>query len=104
VWRAVLALYLSLDRPEVPSPASAAELMAEDLPDWNAILAAAVADDDEHVIKLVFSCLAESRAGGGRLYRYLAARNAGLRERINEELRPETAHAAQELRQDQPSS
>jgi hypothetical protein len=78
VWRALLALYLSLDRPEVPSPASAAELTAEDLPDWNAILAAAVADDDEHVIKLVFSCLAESRSGGGRLYRYLAARKVGL--------------------------
>jgi hypothetical protein len=78
VWRALLALYLSLDRPEVPSPAAAAELTAEDLPDWNAILPVAVADDDEHVIKLVFSCLAESRAGGGRLYRYLAARKAGL--------------------------
>lgn len=78
VWRALLSLYLSLDRPEVPSPAAAAELTAEDLPDWNAILPVAVADDDEHVIKLVFSCLAESRAGGGRLYRYLAARKAGL--------------------------
>jgi len=78
VWRALLALYLSLDRPEVPSPASAAELTTEDLPDWNAILAAAVADDDEHVIKLVFSCLAESRSGGGRLYRYLAGRKAGV--------------------------
>jgi hypothetical protein len=78
VWRALLALYLSLDRPEMPSPAAAAEFTAEDLPDWNAILPVAVADDDEHVIKLVFSCLAESRAGGGRLYRYLAARKAGL--------------------------
>jgi hypothetical protein len=78
VWRAVLALYLSLDRPELPAPSTAAELTAEDLPDWNAILPAAVADDDEHVIKLVFSCFAESRAGGGRLYRYLAARKAGF--------------------------
>jgi hypothetical protein len=78
VWRALLSLYLSLDRPELPSPAAAAELTAEDLPDWNAILPAAVASDDEHVIKLVFSCLAESRAGGGRLYRYLAVRKAGL--------------------------
>jgi hypothetical protein len=80
VWRALLALYLSLDRPELPTPAQAAELITEELPDWNAILPAAVANDDEHVIKLVFSCLAESRAGGGRLYRYLAARKAGLLE------------------------
>ncbi len=78
VWRALLALYLSLDRPEIPSAAAAAERTAEDLPDWNAILPAAVASDDEHAIKLVFSCLAESRAGGGRLYRYLAARKIGL--------------------------
>jgi hypothetical protein len=78
VWRALLSLYLSLDRPEFSTPAAAAELTAEDLPDWNAILPAAVASDDEHVIKLVFSCLAESRAGGGRLYRYLAARKTGL--------------------------
>jgi hypothetical protein len=80
VWRALLALYLSLDRPEIPTPVQAAELTAEDLPDWNAILPAAVTDDDEHVIKLVFSSLAESRAGGGRLYRYLAARKVGLLE------------------------
>jgi hypothetical protein len=79
-WRAFLALYLSLDRPVQPSAAAAAELTARDLPDWNTILPAAVADDDEHVIKLVFSCLAESRAGGGRLYRYLAARKTGLLE------------------------
>jgi hypothetical protein len=78
VWRALLSLYLSLDRPEIPTAAHAAELTAEELPDWNAILPAAVASDDEHVIKLVFSSLAESRAGGGRLYRYLAARKAGL--------------------------
>jgi hypothetical protein len=78
VWRAFLALYLSLDRPELPTPAEAAELTAAELPDWNAILPAAVANDDEHVIKLVYSCLAESRSGGGRLYRYLAARKAGL--------------------------
>lgn len=78
VWRALLALYLSLDRPEIAAPVAAAELTAADLPDWNTILPAAAASDDEHVIKLAFSCLAESRAGGGRLYRYLAARKAGL--------------------------
>jgi hypothetical protein len=78
VWRALLALYLSLDRPDLPTPAGAAELTTEDLPDWNVILPAGVASDDEHVVKLVFSCLEESRSGGGRLYRYLAARKVGL--------------------------
>jgi hypothetical protein len=99
VWRALLALYLSLDRPDVPPPAAAAELTAEDLPDWNAILPAAVATDDEHVIKLVFSCLAESRAGGGRLYRYLAARKAGL---LN--LQPAAAPSATESQSSAPDA
>jgi hypothetical protein len=78
VWRALLALYLSLDRPELPTAAAAAELTAQDLPDWNAILPVAVEIDDEHAIKLVYSCLSESRSGGGRLYRYLAARKMSL--------------------------
>jgi hypothetical protein len=94
VWRAVLALYLSLDRPELPTPAAAAALTADELPDWNAILPAAVADDDEHVIKLVFSCFAESRAGGGRLYRYLAARKAGLSGAVATESRSSAPGAA----------
>jgi hypothetical protein len=78
VWRALLALYLSLDRPDLPTSAQAAELAARDLPDWNAILPAAAAAEDDHAIKLAFSALAESRAGGGRIYRYLAARKLGL--------------------------
>jgi hypothetical protein len=86
VWRAMLALYLSLDRPALPEPGAVAVLLEAEMPDWNAILPAAVASDDEHVIKLVFSCLAETRAGGGRLYRYLAARKAGLLEKKAEEV------------------
>ena len=104
VWRALLSLYLSLDRPDVPSPAAAAELTTETLPDWNAILPAAVASEDEHVIKLVFSCLAESRNGGGRLYRYLAARKVGLLEKTDEEPRLETTPPPQELQQDRLNS
>ena len=78
VWRALLALYLSLDRPALPDAETLAEATARDLPGWDTILPAAVASDDEHVIKLVYACLAETRAGGGKLYRYLAARKAGL--------------------------
>jgi hypothetical protein len=106
VWWALLSLYLSLDRPDVPSPAAAAELTTVDLPDWNAILPATVVSDDEHVIKLVFSCLAESRSGGGRLYRYLAARKVGLleRDKTHEEPPPETTPPPQVLQQEQPNS
>jgi hypothetical protein len=78
VWQALLALYLSLNRPELPSAEALAAATAVDLPDWNTILPTAVASDDDHVIKLVFACLAETRAGGGRIYHLLAAQKAGL--------------------------
>jgi hypothetical protein len=78
VWRALLALYLSLDRPALPDGQRVAALLEGQLPDWNEILPAAVASDDEHVIKLAYAGLSETRAGGGRLYRYLAARKAVL--------------------------
>ncbi|HVY98667.1 MAG TPA: questin oxidase family protein [Dongiaceae bacterium] len=78
LWRALLALYLALDRPALPDAAAVAKLTQGPLPDWNRILPAAVESEDEHTIKLVFTCLDETRAGYGRLYRYLAARKVGL--------------------------
>ena len=78
VWRAFLALYLSLDRPPLPTVEAIAAAANGSAPDWNAILPAAVGAEDEHVIKLVYAAFAETRAGGGRLYRHLAARKAGL--------------------------
>jgi hypothetical protein len=78
LWRALLALYLALDRPALPDAAEVAKLSQATLPDWNKILQAAVDSDAEHTIKLVFTCLDETRAGHGRLYRLLAARKVGL--------------------------
>ena len=42
--------------------------------DWPELAARAIACDDEHVIKLVYSCRAEARAGDDRLYRCVASR------------------------------
>jgi hypothetical protein len=78
LWRAVLALYLALDRPAFLNASSVKRQTEAALPDWNKILAAAVESDDEHTIKLVFTCLDETRAGHGRLYRLLAARKVGM--------------------------
>lgn len=78
LWRAVLALYLALDRPPLPDMGAVAQLTSATVPDWNRILAAAVDSEDEHTIKLVFSCLEEARAGGDRLNHLLAARKAGM--------------------------
>jgi Questin oxidase-like len=78
LWRVLLTLYLALDRPALPEPAAVAGLVNAPLPDWNKILSTAVENDDEHAIKLAFTCLAETRAGHGRIYRLLAARKVGL--------------------------
>jgi len=86
LWRALLALYLALDRPQLPDAAAVAKLAEAPLPDWNKILQAAVDSDDEHTIKLVFTCLDETRAGYGRLYRLLAARKVGLLGKAAEEV------------------
>ena len=42
--------------------------------DWSEITARAIASDDEHVIKLVYSCREEERCHGGAEYREAAAR------------------------------
>jgi hypothetical protein len=86
LWRALLALYLALDRPALPDEATVRGLTQATLPDWNKILPAAVESDDEHTIKLVFTCLDETRAGHGRLYRVLAARKVGMLGKAAEEV------------------
>jgi hypothetical protein len=78
LWRGLLALYLALDRPEFTDAAEAVKRTEGPLPEWSKILSAAVESDDEHTIKLVFTCLDEARAGSGRLYRLLAARKVGM--------------------------
>jgi hypothetical protein len=86
LWRALLALYLALNRPELPDEATVRSLTQATLPDWNKILPAAVESDDEHTIKLAFTCLDESRAGYGRIYRVLAARKVGMLGKAAEEV------------------
>jgi hypothetical protein len=78
VWRLLLALSLSLNRPELLDAETAAVMTTGELPDWDAILPALVASEDHHAIRLGYTCLAETRAGGSPLYRLLAAQKAGL--------------------------
>jgi hypothetical protein len=49
-----------------------------DLPDWPVMFAAAVAQNDDHVIKLTWSCREEEARWGDALYRQAAARMVGL--------------------------
>lgn len=77
-WAAYAAAYLSIGKPAFASAAQLSDLRVTKVPDWPAILTAAAASDDEHVIKLSYACLEEGRLTGDRIYRWLAARAAGL--------------------------
>jgi hypothetical protein len=71
LWQAIAAAYLSIGKPAIPDmpPLDAAEA-----PEWPAILSAACEAEDEHVIKIVYSCWAEDAAYNDPLYRAVAAR------------------------------
>jgi hypothetical protein len=45
---------------------------------WDAIVARAIASDDDHTIKLIDSCREQERAYGGEVWREAASRAAGL--------------------------
>lgn len=67
-WRALCAAYAAAGLQEVEVPDIDA------VPPWGAVLAAAVASDDEHDIKAAYTAWSEERAYGGELYRLAAAR------------------------------
>jgi hypothetical protein len=77
-WEVVLALYVKIDMPDLPSPAQLDLWRALPVPSDAEIAAAAVASDDEHDHSLVFSALEEFGHTGDPLYRVVAARRVGL--------------------------
>lgn len=77
-WQAVAALVPSIGFPTLPTPEALDAWRRSPCPDWPAIMAKAVASDDEHDISLVFSASEEERVYGDRLYRVVAARRVGL--------------------------
>jgi len=75
---AVTAAWVVVGAPAfAPMPEAGAgggtDVAAADVPSWERIAAEAVADDDEHVIKVVYSCREEARARGDERYRTTAA-------------------------------
>jgi len=66
---AMLAAYASVGRPAF----DVAIQPAQDLPDWPALAARAINRDDEHDLKLVYSCRKEEEHYGWRLHRMAAA-------------------------------
>ncbi|MGC8484088.1 MAG: questin oxidase family protein [Candidatus Baltobacteraceae bacterium] len=70
MWWSLCTAYAAARTPEFDAP----EL--ERVPAWEVILTAAIASDDEHVIKAVYTAWREERAYGGPLYRFAAAQTA----------------------------
>lgn len=77
-FQALCAAYISIGTPPLLTDAERARLARQSLPAWPAIAAAAVRSSDEHVIKLVYSAREEDAAYPNSLYRYAAAKKAGL--------------------------
>lgn len=75
-WPAFAAAYTVIGAPALDRDAREAVV---GVPNWEALRNVALASDDEHVIKSVYSCRQESRVyGGDAQYRLAAARYAGL--------------------------
>jgi hypothetical protein len=77
-FQALCAAYISIGTPPLLTEAEQARLTRQAVPPWSAIAAAAIRSSDEHVIKLVYSAREEDAAYGHALYRYAAAKKAGL--------------------------
>ena len=77
-WQAVAALVPAIGFPQLPDAGTLAAWRDLPCPEWSAIMAKAVASDDEHDISLVYSASEEQQVYGERLYQVVAARRMGL--------------------------
>jgi hypothetical protein len=76
--QAVGAVYVAMGTPALNVEEDRARMEASAPPSWEAIAVAAAASNDEHVIKMVYTCREEAGAYRQPLYQSLAARKAGL--------------------------
>jgi hypothetical protein len=71
------AVYVALGTPAM-NPEDRARAEASAPPSWEAIAAAAAGSNDEHMIKMVYTCREESSAYRQPIYQSFAAKRAGL--------------------------
>jgi hypothetical protein len=76
--QAFVAAYVAMGTPAVNRDEDRARTEASAPPSWEAIAAAAAASNDEHVIKMVYTCREEAGAYRQPLYQSFAAKKAGL--------------------------
>ncbi len=71
-WQALVAAYVAIGTPAIDLDEGG------EPPGWDALLAAAVASDDDHDVKLADTCRQEEAAYGSLRYRRAASRRLGL--------------------------
>lgn len=77
--QAMAGNYAAVGSPPLPDAATVATWRAAATEPWDTIAELAAASPDAHLVKLVYTCRAESwLTGGDPLYRYLAMRAVGL--------------------------
>ncbi len=80
--QAYAATYVAMGTPVLNPEQERARIAASSPPSWEAIAAAAIESNDEHVIKMVFTCREEAAAHSHTpsqpMYRAFAAKKAGL--------------------------
>lgn len=77
LWQGLAAAYIGIGRPALPEADTLAAWRATETPAWPELLRSALADDDEHTVKLCYAALSLGRVTGDRLLRWLAAREVG---------------------------
>lgn len=78
-WRALLAAYGSMGAPQLPSDGEIARLRrCATPPDWTDLRAVALASNDDHLIKSIYSAWRENAVYRDPLYALAAARYAGI--------------------------
>jgi hypothetical protein len=82
LWQGLAAAYIAIGRPAIPEADAIEVRRAAETPAWPELLRSALAQDDEHAVKLCYSALSLGRLTGDRLFRWLAAREVGALKEI----------------------
>jgi hypothetical protein len=77
LWQGLAAAYIAIGRPALPEADTVAAWRTTETPAWPELLRSALAQDDEHAVKLCYAALSLGRITGDRLFRWLAAREVG---------------------------
>ncbi|MEM4989496.1 questin oxidase family protein [Collimonas sp. H4R21] len=80
LWVAVCAAYVSIGAPPLAASdaiSDDAETLIDNADTWQDLFTTAIASDDDHVIKMVYTCYCENLRAPSPLYLAAAARRAG---------------------------